>query len=424
MRKLLCMLLSVSLLAVSAGCSAGVAMDRGNVALPGANGEIQKTSGQTVPEDPAGKPDDLRAANQQFAFDIFRQLSKEDKNRNIFISPLSISVALSMAYQGAGGPTKAAMAETLGYGNMSTDRLNGSYRQLLKHFDNVDEKVELSISNSIWIREGEPVNETFLETNRDVFGAKATVLDFSSNNAVDTINGWVSRATKGKIEKIVSPPINEGVVMYLISAIYFKGQWAWTFNKKNTFTAEFNNADGTKSNVMMMSRKGMEEYAEGDNYKAVRLPYGSGKIAMYMILPDEGTDIDGFIEDLQPEFWNTLKDSFVKTTGVTVQVPRFRIEYGVKELQESLSALGMAEVFSESADFSGIRERTRISSVLHKAVIEVNEEGSEAAAVTSVEEQCTSAGPQVSFIADRPFIFAIADEDTDTVLFLGKVVRL
>ena len=287
MRKLLCMLLSVSLLAVSAGCSAGVAMDRGNVALPGANGEIQKTSGQTVPEDPAGKPDDLRAANQQFAFDIFRQLSREDKNRNIFISPLSISVALSMAYQGAGGPTKAAMAETLGYGNMSTDRLNGSYRQLLKHFDNVDEKVELSISNSIWIREGEPVNETFLETNRDVFGAKATVLDFSSNNAVDTINGWVSRATKGKIEKIVSPPINEGVVMYLISAIYFKGQWAWTFNKKNTFTAEFNNADGTKSNVMMMIRKGMEEYAEGDNYKAVRLPYGSGKIAIY--LPDEGT---------------------------------------------------------------------------------------------------------------------------------------
>jgi serpin B len=171
-----------------------------------------------------------------------------------------------------------------------------------------------------------------------------------------------------------------------------------------------------------MSWKGTIEYASGDNYKAVRLPYGKGKTAMYVVLPDEDVPMDEFVAGLQPDFWDELTGSLTKTDDVILQIPRFKLEYGIKELKDSLSVLGMGEAFSDEADFSGIRENTYISSVMHKAVIEVNEEGSEAAGVTAVEAKLTSAAEPISFIADRPLIFAIADEDTGTILFLGKLV--
>lgn len=425
MKKILCLLLAVSLMACNAGCSSGSASDRENESMTDPNSVIKDTSAQAGPKAPGVKSQGLSEANRQFAFDIFKQLSKEDKNQNIFISPLSISVALSMAYQGADGSTKTAMENALGYDGINKDDLNESYRKLLGYLNKVDKNVELNISNSVWIRDGKPVSEEFLETNEDVFGAKAAVIDFSGKNAADTINGWISKSTKGKIDKIISPPINQDVLMYLINAIYFKGHWTKKFDTRNTFSAEFSNADGTKSKVMMMSREGRVEYASGENYKAVRLPYGSGKTAMYLILPEEGTDLDEFIAGLRPEFWGTLKSSLSATDDVKLQVPRFKLEYGAKELRESLSALGMGKAFSGTADFSGIRENIYISSVLHKAVIEVNEEGSEAAGVTSVEVQFTAAALEpVSFIADRPFIFAIAEDDTNTILFLGKVIRL
>jgi serpin B len=414
MKKLLCLLLVIPFMAAFAGCSTGSYFDR-------TNSDTQNTPGQNGRNVSDSISQDLGKANMQFAFDIFRQLNKEDEGKNIFISPLSISTALTMAYQGAEASTKTAMAETLGYSGIGMDELNRSYRRLLDHLSKTDKEVELNISNSIWIKDGVPVNEAFLKTNKDIFGAKAAVLDFAGEKAADTINGWISRSTKGKIEKMIDPPIDPYVFMYLINAIYFKGQWTEKFNTKNTFDAVFHNEDGTKSDIMMMSRNGKAEYASGDNYKAVRLPYGKGKTAMYIILPDEGMDTDEFIESMQPDFWDTLKVNLDETDNVILQIPRFKLEYGVKELKESLSALGMGEAFSDSADFSGIRKDTFISRVLHKAVIEVNEEGSTAAGVTAVEMRTTSAAIPVSFIADRPFIFIIADDITNTILFIGKL---
>lgn len=418
MKKLLRLLLIISIIA---GSAAGCSSDQGT---PPLNENPQDTSGRPVSTIPGNTAFDFDKANQQFAFDIFKQINKEEENKNIFISPLSISTALSMAYQGAEGTTKDEMAKTLGYGSVSTEELNKSYRKLLDHLKTTDKKVELNISNSIWIRDGVPVNESFLKTNKEVFGAKASVMDFSKDSTADVMNSWVSESTKGKIQKMIDPPIGPDIFMYLVNAIYFKGQWTDRFDTEKTFPSIFNSGNGKKSDVMMMTRKGRIEYASGDNYRAVRLPYGSGKTAMYMILPDENVPFDKFVEGLQPDFWDSLNDNLKETKDVILQIPRFKLEYGIKELNSSLTALGMGEAFSQSADFSGIRENTCISRVLHKAIIEVNEEGSEAAGVTVVEVELTSATEPVKFVADRPFIFAIADKDTGTILFLGKLFAM
>lgn len=418
MRKLLSLLIMLSILAgLAAGCSS-------DGSTRPVNNDPKDTSDRNDSITPDSTAFDFNKANQQFAFDIFRQLNKEDGDENIFISPLSISTALSMAYQGAGSTTKEAMAKALGYGGIDTEELNKSYRKLLGHLKKTDKKVELNISNSIWIRDDEPVNDAFLKTNKKIFNAKAEVMDFSKNSTADTINKWISESTKGKVQRMIEPPINPDVFMYLINAIYFKGQWTDSFNKDKTFSSTFNSGSGKKADVMMMSRTGSVEYASGDNYRAVRLPYGKGKTAMYVILPDESISMDEFIESLQPDFWDELNSSLTKTDDVILRIPRFKLEYGIKELKDSLSALGMSEAFSKNADFSGIRDNTCISSVMHKAVIEVNEEGSEAAGVTVVMMKATSAAEPIRFIADRPFIFAIADKDTDTILFLGKVTTM
>lgn len=417
MRKILSLLLIFTIMTgMAAGCSS-----EGSVRP--VDDDLQDKSNLPASA-PGTAPVDINKANRKFAFDIFRQLNKEDKDENIFISPLSISAALSMAYQGAEGTTKEAMANALRYSGFSIEELNGSYRKLLNYLKNTDKKVELNISNSIWIREGVPVNEAFLETNKKIFDAKAEVLDFTKSSTADVINDWISKSTKGKIERMIDPPIDPEVFMYLINAIYFKGQWSDKFDESRTFASTFRSGNGKKADIMMMSRTGSVEYASGDNYKAVRLPYGKGKTAMYVILPEEGVPMDDFIEGLQPDFWDELSSSLRKTEDVVLQIPRFKLEYGIKELKDSLSALGMGEAFSMDADFSGIREDTCISSVLHKAVIEVNEEGSEAAAATVVEIQTTAAAEPVRFIADRPFIFVIADKDTGTILFLGKLTNM
>ncbi|MHB1127269.1 MAG: serpin family protein [Bacillota bacterium] len=359
--------------------------------------------------------------NSRFAFDIFRQLDKEDEDRNIFISPLSISTALTMTYQGARTTTKQAMANTLGYMGIDDGQLNESYKNLIRYLSQLDKKVELNIGNSLWVKEGEAIREEFLTANKEIFDASVTTLDFTQETAADQINQWISVATKKKIEKMIDPPIPADIVMYLINAIYFKGDWTEQFDKKNTFAAQFHAGDGSTHEVMMMSRYGKVEYGQVEDFKAVRLPYGSGKISMYSILPNEAVSINDFIADLDSDRWKIIRGSISERDQVQLRLPRFKLEYGIKNLNDSLTALGMGEAFSDIADFSGIRDGISISRVLHKAVIEVNEEGSEAAAATVVVMQESAVAEPLTFIADRPFVFIIADDDTGTILFMGKL---
>ncbi|HHW00870.1 MAG TPA: serpin family protein [Clostridiaceae bacterium] len=358
--------------------------------------------------------------NTQFAFDIFKLLNEEDSGKNVFISPLSISSALAMTYNGAGTTTKDGMAKALRYEGIEMEDLNTSFRGLTAYLNSIKD-VRLNVANSIWIKEGEEIQQEFLSTNKKVFSAHIEELDFSKADSADKINKWISNATKGKIDKMLEPPIPSDVIMYLINAIYFKGQWREKFNPKMTQTSKFHTEDGRSEDVEMMYRNGKAEFGTVEGNKVVRLPYGKGKIAMYCVLPDEGVKIDDFIKSLNAGKWNVIRNSVSEMEEVILKIPKFKMEYGIKELNESLKALGMEEAFNNSADFSGIGEGVYISSVIHKAVIEVNEEGSEAAGVTVVEMTKSAAPEPMQFIADRPFLFVIADDETGSILFMGKM---
>jgi len=362
----------------------------------------------------------LIEGNSQFAFDIFKLLNDEDSGKNIFISSLSISSALAMTYNGARATTKDAMAKTLRYEGIEMENLNASFRELTAYLGSMKD-VKLNIGNSIWIKEGQEIEQEFLSTNKKALGAYIEELDFSKVDSADKINKWISDATEGKIDKVLEPPISPDVIMYLINTIYFKGQWREKFNPDMTYTAQFHTEDGRSEDIEMMSRNGKVEYGNVGGNKIVRLPYGKGKIAMYCVLPEEGVKIDDFIKRLNAEKWNEIRNSVSETGNVVLRIPKFKIEYGIKELNDSLKALGMEEAFSESADFSGIREGIYISRVIHKAVIEVNEEGSEAAGATVVKMIGSAAAEPIQFIADRPFLFVIADDETGSIFFMGKM---
>lgn len=402
MRRVVILLICISLLGIGgAGCSSSA------------------ISGFSDKYDLGKISDEFVTANNVFAFDVFRKLYEEDLGKNVFISPFSISTALSMTYNGAQSTTMRAMAETLGYDEFTLAEVNDSYRNLISYLGNVDKKISLEVANSIWIREGEKIKEDFITRNTEFFNAEVDMLDFSQVSSVDRINRWISDATNKKIDKMLEPPIPPNVVMYLINAIYFKGEWSSRFEPEKTFDGRFTTAGGEKKNVKMMSKMEETEYLDTGEYKAVRLPYGDGKTAMYCVLPNEGTDMDEFIGGMDVQEWNRIRQEVSKVDDVVLQIPRFKIEYGIKELNDSLIALGMEEAFSPNADFSGIRPGLFISRVLHKAVIEVNEKGSEAAGVTVVEMAEGAAMQPPTFIADRPFLFMISEEETGSILFMG-----
>ncbi len=388
-----------------------------------------KVTGKQSDEMAASVDKNLISANTRFGLNIFKELISEDSDQNIFISPLSILLALAMTYNGAVGDTNLAMAEALQFKGFDLEELNSGFRDLLASIENADSDIDLAIANSIWYRLGDKVKEDFIERNNKYFNSEINEIDFFAPDAVDTINGWIEEATKGKIDKMISV-IPDDAVMYLINAIYFKGNWTYPFDENLTTDDDFYLSDGTTKKVPMMSQEENFGYYKGDNFSGVKLPYGQEKMAMYIILPDEGISVDTVIESLDEEKWNEIKDSFYGSK-VHVVMPRYKLEYGIKLLNDALIKLGMGIAFDwRLADFSGIfyrepGESPWISRVLHKAVIEVNEKGSKAAAATVVEimEAAMPIEEITEFIVNRPFFFVIADDRTGSILFMGKVVE-
>lgn len=365
--------------------------------------------------------EEVYKANTNFAFDIFKELNKEDTYKNVTISPLSVSTAISMAYQGAGTTTKDAIANALRYKGLDITTVDKSYKELLGYLNQADSKVSLSMNNSIWYKEGLNVKDDFLSVNKDVFNAYIASLDFSEPDSADKINGWISDATKGKIPSMIEPPTSNDALMYLINAVYFKGQWTEVFDQNKSLPGYFVNGQNIRKDVVYMNKRGTGEFGTGTDYKAVRLPYGEGNMAMYCILPNEGVNVNDFISTLDSAKWNSIKQSIMKSQDLELTLPRFKVEYGTKSLVKSLSAMGMDEAFKPVADFSGIAPGLSISDVLHKSVVEVNEKGTEASAVTVVMATPGVVPPtKDSFSAIRPFVFVIADDKTGTVLFMGK----
>jgi serine protease inhibitor len=404
------LILAVTMLASSAlfeGCS-------------GLAGGVSEEKSDEIAGEVAG---DLVHSNTQFGFKIFNQLISEDSNQNVFISPLSILLALAMTYNGAVGDTNIAMAEALEFSGFDLEELNAGFKDLMTSVENADDEIELAIANSIWMKLGFEAREDFIDRNNKYYSSEVREIDLADTGTVDTINGWIADATRDKIKKMLDA-IPADAVMYLINAIYFKGNWTDEFDEGMTADDDFYLADGSTKKVPMMNQWQELSYCAGEGYSAVKLPYGQEKVSMYIILPDEGESLDLLISSLDADRWNEITGSFSERQ-VDLSMPKYKMEYGIKVLNDVLINIGMGIAFGPDADFSGIREEIFISRVLHKAVIEVNEKGSEAAAATVVEmaETAIEEEEPVEFTVNRPFFFVIADDRSESIMFMGKVME-
>ncbi|HXZ29077.1 MAG TPA: serpin family protein [Terriglobales bacterium] len=363
----------------------------------------------------------LSHAHNAFGFKMLKLLEQSEGKKNVFISPSSIALALSMVYNGARGPTQAAMQKTLDLDGMDLAQVNQQSLDLINLLKNPDPKVQLAVADSVWARKGVSFRPDFLKTVLDFYQAQATTLDFRTPGAAATINAWVNEKTRGKIPTIVEPPIPPDMVMYLINAVYFKGSWTTAFDKNLTEQRTFTPASGAAEKRPLMKQHGWLPYLETDDFQSVSLPYGSNRrLAMYVFLPKK--DLKSFLAKLDDGAWDSWMQRYSNTEG-TILLPRFKMEYE-KELRGTLTQLGMGEAFQDGADLSGIGPGLAISEVKHKTYVDVNEEGTEAAAVTSVGVHATAVRvepPTFYMEVNRPFLFAIRDNQTGEVLFLGVV---
>jgi len=365
-------------------------------------------------------------ASNTFGFGLLRELDRTRADSNIFVSPLSGSMALGMTMNGAAGRTYDEMRTALAFGTRPREEINASYRSLIDMLRDLDRTVDFRIANSIWYRDGFPFERSFLDESRQYFDAKVAALDFDAPSAAPTINDWVKQSTSGKIDQIVDAPIDRDVVMYLINAIYFNGAWTTRFDKSQTRPDQFTTIAGTSVPVAMMRLTDTVRVAETADLQVVDLPYGGGAYAMTILLPRPGKSVTELVAGLTAESWQSTIAT-ARSEEIELQLPKFRLRWEAS-LNDPLQALGMQLAFSGGlADFTRMSapagDRLYISKVKQKTYVDVHEEGTEAAAVTSVEIRVVCAcGPQLVRI-DRPFVFAIRERLSGTILFLGKIVR-
>lgn len=366
-------------------------------------------------------------SSNQFGFRLFAAVNRAEGDKNIFISPLSVSMAFGMLLNGASGATLDSLSRALGFGELADSQINVSYRDLITLLTGLDPTVTFQIANSIWYKEGFSVESPFIATNRAYFNAFVEPLDFSDPNAASTINLWVKENTHGRISGIVDPPIPTDARMFLINAIYFKGSWRFRFDSTETAEHLFTLPDGTKRPVPMMKQSTKYLYYENQRLQMVDLPYGAGDFRMTVVLPAPGWDINEIIagtDDRQWAGWITALDS----AEGELTLPKFKLQYGLM-MNDVLKSLGMSVAFDpDRADFTRINKLggLYISYVKHKSFVEVNESGTEAAAVTSIGIYATGVGPRPEWFVmevTRPFLFVIRDAPSGTVLFIGKIVE-
>jgi serpin B len=368
--------------------------------------------------------------NNQFAVEMYSKLTEVEKG-NIFFSPYSISSALAMCYAGAKGNTGAEMAKTLHFEIFADIKaLHLAFFQLNNQFNNLPKKDgnELTVANALWAQKEFKFLDIYLKITRTEYQATLEELDFKTNaeSCRKTINGWVEKKTNEKIKNLIpAGTLNEGTLLVLTNAIYFKGKWMDEFNKKNTKDESFNFADGSKNDVPMMNRTGKYGHYSDEGFQILEMPYAGKNLTMVVLLPDKADGITGFEKNLTSEKLTGWL-SKLRTGEVIVSVPKFKTELSFG-LNEMLKALGMKEAFTPTADFSGMtgKKDLFISAVIHKAYVDVNEEGTEAAAATGVIMVGTGMREPVKpivFKADHPFLFLIRDKSTGSILFMGRIM--
>lgn len=391
----------------------------GDPAGPGGSTPIE-----SLPRELSAAEVQLIAADNTFAWKLFQEIHRQEDGENIFVSPLSVAMALGMTYNGAAGTTREAMQRTLELQGMTLHEVNQSYRDLIELLRDLDPAVEVLLANSIWYRTGITLRQEFVDLSTQFFDAEVSSLDFSDPSAPSTINGWVSDKTNGKITEIVPDAIPWNTITYLINAIYFKGDWTYQFDPGETESAQFTLADGSHTAVDMMSYGGPLKVStyDGDDFRVLDLPYGGQAYRMTVVVPRAADGIDALVDGLVGGEWQAALAALHEADR-TVYMPKFTLEYDLT-LNEVLKALGMDIAFSPTAAdftnmFSGLTD-AYIERVKHKTFLDVNEEGTEAAAVTSVDMAVTM---DSSFSVDRPFILVIRERLSGTILFMGKVMN-
>ncbi len=369
-------------------------------------------------------PEDINDVQLGFNLALLKKLGETEEG-NLFYSSMSINAAMTMVYFGADGETRQEIADVLGYGDMDITYVAAYQKYLLQSYEDSGDTT-FNIANSIWIADFFDAKKSYMDTMEDVFETEVTRLDFAAGDAVDKLNSWIDKSTEGMIDKLFEKennPFDATTIMVLLNAIYFEGDWTAPFDLEKTYEKDFRGATKT-STVKMMSSNETAMGNKGEDYISVLLPYGEDeRFSMVAVVPD---DMESFVESLTIDSLSEILNTFKQQHDPVVQIPAFEMEEKT-ELNNVLKALGIKQAFdSKTADFSQISdEEIFIDEVLHKAKIKVDEEGTEAAAVTSVEMTLRGMPmDRFEFIADKPFLFFIVDTENDLVLFTGKVLDL
>lgn len=386
----------------------------------------KKTSNTILPDQPVAinlttKQLSLVESGNMFAFDIFREVLNSTPNqKNVIISPLSISYALSMTLNGANSATRDSMIYALRLKNLTLDEINQSNKDLTAALLSVDERVLISIANSVWVEKNFVVKKPFTDILTDFYNADSKSFDITDLNAPSLMNNWIESKTNGLIKNMIDK-LDNNTVMLLIDAIYFKGKWKIEFDKSATTDRPFSITDGSSENVPTMYQSETQKVYQGNGYTLAELAYGQGNFVIDILLPDNNSlaSLTPLLTDMG---FKTMTDN-LSERKVNLYLPRFK--YGFKEeLKDLLSQMGMGIAFTDAADFSNISDISlQISKVTHQAFIETDEEGTEAAAATVVGIIATLAGPDSPILIDvnRPFLYFIRETTTNSILFMGKV---
>lgn len=400
----------------------------GVILLSGCGGDASPKPPQEARQ-PVQITSETQTANLKFALNMLNQLDDPDRGDNLCFSPLSLSIALGMTLNGAEGETFDAIAQTLGYEQARLAPFNQQANQLLRLLKPADAEVIIHSANGLWVQRGFELKPDFLRALLTHYESRVETVDFMKPDAAaEQINRWVAEQTKEMIDKLFeADTFDSQTRLALVNTLYFEGKWQTPFPKETTKDAPFYLEDGKTKQVPMMRLSQRLPYLKGDGFEAVALPYGEGDYQFYLFLPEKGRKVAQLREQFTPEKWAQWMSAFRPTEG-DLQMPRFKVE-GLYDLKLPLSALGMEIAFDPNrADFSGIAdvspERLFIQKAIQKAVVEVDEEGTKAAAATGITVGVTSVpmpSERFNLIADRPFVFAIVHQPTGTVLFMGIV---
>ena len=369
---------------------------------------------------------DFIQANNGFALELFRRVSQNEEGKSLLISPLSITIDFGMVNNGAVGNTQQEIYETLGYQDGSVNGLNDFCKTMMEQSSAVDPSTTLEIANAAVINKMYPgLKDSFTKTVKSVYDAEVIYKDFSKEDIQKLVNDWCKEKTHGMIPDLLKQPVRPNEYAHFLNAVYFKGLWTSKFNKNNTKKESFTREDGSKETVQMMHQQDQFNYGGINGLcTAVSLPYGNQAYRMTLLLPNEGKSLAELVEALDKDAWNSL---WLSGQVVDVKIPAFETEYSVP-LKETLMDMGIKQAFGygEDADFSAMTSYPIcISEVLHKAKIKVDEEGSEAAAVTDIIMVTSTSFPGTTpriyeFHADRPFLYLITEISTGAIFFIGQ----